>query len=134
MRLHSDFLTVDDINDALNRAQRRGHVDSMVVFDTLEAKGSRKRKYAFEIRLEWLGTKVKGDGRRWTNSGSYGSGSNYAATRDEWGWFIAELFDKDEHAIFDRYEGMDSFNTQTRYAYEIADSLHADRTYGDLFS
>lgn len=126
MRLHSDFLTVDDINDALNRAQRRGNVDALIVFDTLLAKGSRKRKYAFEIRLEWIGTKVKGDGRRWTNTGNAGSdtGGMYAATYDEWGWFIAELFDKDEHAIFGHYVGMDGFNTATRYAYEIADSLN----------
>lgn len=125
MKLHSDILTESDVRDALSRAKQRGGVDSLIEFDLLDPRGSRSRKNGFEIRLEWLGTKVKGDGRRWTNTGSYGAntGGTYAATRDEWGWFIAELFDKDENAIFGHYEGMDGFNTATRYAYELTHAL-----------
>lgn len=125
MKLHSNILTASDVRDALERAKKRGHVDRLTVFDVLEVKGSRTRKNAFEVHLEWVGDKVKGDGRRWTNSGNRGAdtGGSYAATYDEWGWFIAELFDKDENAVFGHYKGMDDFNNQTRSAYELTYAL-----------
>lgn len=123
MKLHSDILTMADVRDALERAKKRGHVDRLTVFDVLEPKGSRTRKNGFEVHLEWIGDKVKGDGRRWTNSGNTGSGGTYAATYDEWGWFIAELFDKDENAVFGHYKGLDSFNNQTRSKYELEYAL-----------
>lgn len=129
MKLHSNILTESDVRDALERAKKRGHVDRLTVFDVLDAKGSRTRKNAFEVHLEWIGDKVKGDGRRWTNSGKRGADSydngrgTYAATYDEWGWFIAELFDKDENAVFGHYKGMDSFNSQTKHAYELTYAL-----------
>jgi hypothetical protein len=125
MKLHSNILTEADVREALSRAKRRGNVDRLIDFSELSARGSRSRKNGFEVRLEWLGTKVKGDGRRWTNTGSYGAdtGGAYAATRDEWGWFIAELFQMDEHAIFGYYEGMDNFDTSTRHAYVIENPL-----------
>jgi hypothetical protein len=125
MKLHSDILTESDVRDALDRAKQRGHVDRLVIFDVLEVKGSRTRKNGFEVHLEWLGTKVKGDGRRWTNTGQRGAdtGGMYAATYDEWGWFIAELFDKDENAVFGQYKGLDHFNTYTKYAYELTTAL-----------
>jgi len=129
MKLHSDILTATDVRDALDRAKQRGNVDRLVDFMILEPRGSRSRKNGFEVRLEWLGEKQKGDGRHWTNSGNGGANSyrngngTYAATYDEWGWFIAELFDKDENMIFGTYKGLDSFDNQTRYAFELATAL-----------
>lgn len=129
MKLHSDILTESDIREALGRAQRRGNVDRLTVFMILEPKKSRTRANGFEIRLEWIGDKVKGDGRHWTNSGKRGADSydngngTYAATYDEWGWFIAELFDKDENLVFGHYKGMDHFNEYTKYAYELVTAL-----------
>jgi hypothetical protein len=120
MKLHSDTLTVDDVRDAMLKAKERGGVDRLVVFNTLSARGSRSRKNGIEIRLEWVGTKVKGDGRRKTNSGSYGSGDDYAAFYAEWGWFLAEVFDMDPDAKLDRYEGRDSFHQLTRHAFHYA--------------
>lgn len=125
MKMHSNILTESAIREALERAKERGNVDRDVHFMILEPRGSRQRANGFEIRLEWLGTKTKGDGRRWTNSGNGGANSEhngngtYAATYDEWGWFIAELFNKDEELIFGHYKGWDSFLTQTRYAFEV---------------
>jgi hypothetical protein len=123
MRIHSNILTESDVREALIKATKRGGVDRMTDFAELNPRGSRSHKQAFEVRLEWLGTKIKGDGRRWTNGGNYGSGSSYAATRDEWGWFIAELFQMDEHATVGPYKGMDDFDTSTRYAYVIENPL-----------
>lgn len=119
MRLHSNILTESEVRDALDRAKLRGNVDSRIDFSILDSRGSRSHKGAYEVKLEWNGEKVKGDGRRWTNTGSRGADThgNYAATYDEWGWFIAELFYKDEHATFGHYAGMDGFDAATRNKY-----------------
>lgn len=117
MKLHSDTLTATDIREALATAKRKGRVDSDVHFDILEARGSRTRKAGFEIRLEWLGTKVKGDGRRYTNSGN-GSGSRtWAALYEEWGWFIVELYRLDSDLVFGHYKTLDGFHDYTRFAF-----------------
>lgn len=120
MKLHSDTLTVSDVQDAMKRAKDRGGVDRLVCFDTLAPRGSRSRKNGFEVRLEWVGTKVKGDGRRFTNSGNGGASDTYAAFYEEWGWFLAEVFDMDPDAKLDRYEGRDSFHQLTRHAFHYA--------------
>lgn len=120
MKLHTDTLTESDIRDALQKAKELGGVDGLVVFSELNERGSRSRKGAFEVRLEWCGTKVKGDGRRLTNSGSHGAGQDYAAFYSEWGWFLAEVFDMDPEATLDRYDGRDSFHQITRHQFHHA--------------
>jgi hypothetical protein len=119
VKLHSDILTETDIREALAKAKRRGNVDSLVSFKELDRKGSYKRSVGFEIRLAWYGTKVKGDGRRWSNSGTGGADTSgfYAATYDEWGWFIDELFNADPNMVFGHYKDRETFDTMTRYAY-----------------
>jgi len=118
MKLHSDTLDVDGINDALRRAKDAGHVDGQVVFSQLTAAGSRSRRNGFEIRLEWLGEKQKGDGRRYTNGGNRGADTaSYGAFWEEWGWFIHELYSVDPELIFGHYKDRDTFDTMTRYAF-----------------
>jgi len=119
MRFHTDYLSESDIRDALKSAKETGHVDKHVVFSELAKRGSRSRNCAFEIRLEWIGEKVKGDGRRHTNTGNNGAdtGGSYAATYEEWGWFISELFEKDAFAIFGHYKSQHDFESATRYAF-----------------
>jgi len=120
MRLHTK-LTHEQIHRAMDAAKSSGRVDSEVWFDKIDAFGSRKRDRAFEIKLRWDGVKEKGDGRRWTNSGNRGADSeanggdgHYAATYDEWGWFIAELFSQDPEAIFGTYDGIKGFEAATQ--------------------
>jgi hypothetical protein len=119
MRLHSDTLTESDVRDALARAVRRGHVDALVNFSELAERGSRTRKNAFEIRLEWLGDKQKGDGRRYTNGGNSGADTaSYGAFWGEWGWFISELYSIDPNLIFGHYKTREIFDTVTRYQFD----------------
>jgi hypothetical protein len=117
MKLHSDTLNRISIREALLAAQKSGKVDPLVDFSTLDARGSRTRSAAFEVRLEWLGTKVKGDGRKWTNSGNQGSGGTYAASYDEWGWFITELYRIDPDMVFGHYKNLEGFHEMTRYRF-----------------
>lgn len=119
MKLHSDILNRMSIREALLKAQQSGKVDPLVDFSTLDARGSRTRKAAFEIRLEWLGEKQKGDGRKYTNSGNRGGGTGtYAAFYDEWGWFIVELYRIDPDMVFGHYKTRDDFDTMTHYKFD----------------
>lgn len=118
MKLHSNTLTWSDVHDALKSTQKAGLVDSAVGFEMLDSKGSRSHSHAFEIQLGWYGEKVKGDGRRFKNTGNGGADVYvYAATYDEWGHFIAELMERDRNATFGSYKGYQVFHEATRYAY-----------------
>lgn len=125
MRLHTTTHTRTTINEALNRAKSAGKVAGHVHLWICDEYGSRKRARAFEIRLG-THTKIKGDKRGWTNTGTRGANSTdngegmYAATYDEWGWFIAELFAAEPDAIFGpAYDGVAGFEAATRYAYVL---------------
>jgi hypothetical protein len=82
--------------------------------------GSRKRRARFVVKLsadegrDRFGTK-----RRWANSGSWGAATPHngyvgeplgpkAATFDEWGVFIAALFERDPKAIVGIYDSPDA--------------------------
>lgn len=82
MRIHTDHLTTSDIYTAARHAR----VDVVV----LTEHGSRSRDHAFNVKLE-------GESRRRPNGGASGKGyaSGYAATWDQWGVFLAILFDID---------------------------------------
>lgn len=117
MKLHSDILTRDSINRAMDIAKSAGDVARHVHFHIFEERGSRKRANGFEIQLGTY-TKVPGDKRGYKNSGQTGADTRvYAATYDEWGFFIAELFKMDPDAIFGNYKGVKDFDAQTRYQY-----------------
>lgn len=117
MRLHSNIITHSNIMDALKAAKKDGQVDPFVNFEILEERGSRSHTRAFEIQLSWDGDKIKGDGRRFKNTGKSGADSVYAATYDEWGYFISNLFGYDEQAKFGHYKHYDDFLSQTNFQY-----------------
>jgi len=117
MRLHSSKLQYAHVYGALKAAKDAGRVANHVHFVTCTDHQSRSRARAWEIQL---GTYVKdpGDKRRWKNSGDHGADSVYAATYDEWGYFIAELFQQDPDAIFGGYKGLQDFDGQTGFKYD----------------
>jgi hypothetical protein len=61
VKIHSDILRRHDLYACLP-------VRSPLALDVVE-QGSRSRARSFTVHLEWLGSKVKGDGRRQKNSG-----------------------------------------------------------------
>jgi hypothetical protein len=117
MKLHTDTLTRQDIRNALQSAKDAGRVDGRVYFCTLDERGSRARKHAYEVQLGWMGDKEPGDGRRWKNSGSSGADSVYAAFYGEWGWFIDELYKLDPELVFGHYKTRDMFDAMTKFAF-----------------
>lgn len=121
MKLHSDVVATEQtIREALQRAKDAGHVGSSVYFHILDARASRSKKNGFEIQLG-CSDKVKGDGRGWKNTGTRGADSGsygmYAATYDEWGWFIAELYTLDAEMVLGHYKSLENFDSHTRFAY-----------------
>lgn len=120
MKLHSNTLTDETVRQALRRAQAKGNVADDVYMVEFVPGGSRSRARRWEVQL---GTNDKTSGpsksRHYKNSGQYGGGQIWAATYDEWGWFIAELFVADPEALFGTYLGVDSFNQQTNDKYVL---------------
>ena len=128
MRLHTT-LEAPEVYAALRRAKDAGKVSFDVDFEVFLWHNSRKNVRAFEIQL---GTYDKTTGptknRRYKNSGRYGAKNSgrygadstvYAASYDEWGWFIAQVFDADPDATFGPYKGIDGFDAMTKGAYRL---------------
>lgn len=98
MRIHTDTLTHDDLTDAARAAG--------VSLNKSTQHGSRRRARAFEVLLEGSGTRG--------NSGWYGAADRQAATWDEWGVFLAVLFDRDTLATIPGvYENAEHFHWVT---------------------
>ena len=80
---------------ALAECQRAGTIAEHVSFKTCDTRGRRGTGIALEIQLE---ATRRDRGRRAGNTGSYGASTGYggdgtfAATYDEWGFFIAALY------------------------------------------
>lgn len=103
MRLHTDILAPSDIYRAVTAAGMTGvHVEAT-------RHGSRARDHAFEVHLT-------GTSSRRPNGGNYGAGAGYAATWDEWGMFLAALFELDPQAIA---------GTPGRPTYASGETFHA---------
>ena len=143
MRIHFTESTLDPMGiavNALNECKAAGTVAGHVGFKTLTVhRGGKGFAYALEIQLE--GT-MRDRGRRLGNSGSYGAmqaeHDGYAATHDEWGFFLAALYRMDEgarcapnfkHGTALYYDAAD-FHEKTGRTYDPAYPDYVER-YGD---
>jgi len=133
MRIHSDVLTSEDLYRELPDG----------CYLEASTHGSRKRRQAFEVKIEAKpGVDAHGIKRCYAqNSGTYGAsqdGYTRAATWIEWGDWMVALFKIDPSAIIGYYDGASDFVRQTHYAAphrpdrENAEQ-HADRWSADLF-
>ena len=110
MRIHSNALDINDIYQATNGLPGV-HVEVM-------PKGSRSHATAFEVRLTGNSTRRTMDGR------------DQAATWDEWGVFIAGVYEVDPAAVFGsvktpNYRDSNHFHAVTRYRFD-ANELPSD--------
>jgi hypothetical protein len=117
MRIHTDNLTADDLRDALDAT---GFSEGVRLAECY-AHRSRSRHHAFEVGLEALPGRDRNGKARRPRANGYDAGSSYTkgATYDEWGYWIAELFARDETLIFGPYRDADDFERKTRYAFEV---------------
>lgn len=115
MRIHTS-LEEDEIRSALEDAKASGRIASHLYFDRFDVHRSTTHTYAYEVHI---GTdyKTPGDGRRAPMHSPY-EFARYAATYDEWGWFLVELFDRDPSAkVAGVYRDHQHFHERTRYAF-----------------
>lgn len=121
MKIHSDTLTGADLEGALCAARSAEHITPDVHFVVFGQAGSRSHRAAHEVQL---GTYDKTTGptksRHYKNSGTHGADSVWAATYDEWGWFLAEVYRRDASAMAGPYKSRDDFGEKTKHAYDLA--------------
>lgn len=101
MKLHTS-LTASEVADALGTVKNLGRAGTDVEFAGLRYEKSLSRRHGYVIHLA-SETKTGPDlgprtARRRVNSGVYGAGEWYAATWEEWGWFMAEVYALDPAA------------------------------------
>ena len=101
MRIHSDTLTHQDMIEAARTAGR------YTVRVSFTEHGSRSRSRAFNVTLSGTGSRH----RQWVRDGD--TLPPNAATWDEWGMFLAELFRRDPNAIAGSYESGEHFRWVT---------------------
>ena len=117
MKLHT-ALTETEIRDCLARAQEAGEVPADVAFDLFSPAGSRSHRGAWEVHLATARNDTRDDERKRPAAAySGGSGLRYAASYDEWGWFLAEFFRADPGAKVGPYKGQAGFHARTEGAY-----------------
>ncbi len=116
MRILSDVLTRESFRDILNSTglAREG----VYVWDLTEGR-SRKRARGFTLYL----AATYREGRRLSNSGP-NQVRHTVPTYDEWGVFLAALFDVDPNAHTSYYDGREDFHRKTRDAYHTTTAVH----------
>jgi len=117
MRIHTTG-NADTLREALKTAQAEGKVAAHVYFDRFSAHRSTTHQSAYEVHLG-ADHKETGSKRRRPNSGGGDPEfAQWAATYDEWGWFLTALFDRDPAAkVTGCYADHADFHAKTRYAF-----------------
>jgi hypothetical protein len=126
MHVHTNTLDVGDLADILRAT---GLAARGVYLDDERggpngATSHRSRSHARRLTFYLVAT--PGYGRRWANSGHKGAGTDKAATYDEWGVFLAELFTRDPDAKAGHYVGAEGFQASNEYP-----SRGSGRTIGE---
>lgn len=125
MKVYTRTLNGRDLHAAMQRAHEAGTVPAHVDIEELSTHRTQTPGlYAFTFRLA-SATKLPGDKRRRRNSGSYGADELWAATHDEHGHWMAQVFEADPDAAIGwsprtpQYTGRADFHAKTEGAYAI---------------
>jgi hypothetical protein len=116
MKIHSDALAPADILEILKDLQESGDIDKNVFPVVFGFSKSRSHRYAVEIQL---GTHVRTtEPKRGYKTKDSHTGENiYAATYEEWGLFLADIFNRDYSAKCGIYKNQDDFQVKTNYRF-----------------
>ena len=102
------------IRHALITAKGAGRIAGHVYFDKLTTGNSRSHTTAADVHLfANCGDGKCPAGHRYANTGMAGADSSMrAASYDDWGWFLAELFDAHPDAWAGPYKGLAVFEAK----------------------
>lgn len=121
MRLHTDHLTKVQLCETLAQCQVAGLVGNEVTFtDYVTVHNSRTHDRAFEVKLGYF-DRVEGRTNRRQNR--RGDNVPFAATYEEWGHFMAALFELDPAACWGSakygYNGVADFHEKTKHRFHV---------------
>jgi hypothetical protein len=127
-------VTEDMVRGALDAEKRAGRIAPHVWFKVCRPFTPRSGGDAVEVQLEAY---TRDRGRRYGNGGSYGRGEEYAATYDEWGWFLQRLYSINERMVcgsqkHPAYADRDDYERKTGATYR-ADLAELIARQGDPF-
>ena len=107
MKLHTT-LTRTDINTAYRDVRDIGHIPYDVSIFKMDDQASRSHPCGYLIKLgTYDGTSGPSKIRYRLNTGKWGLDRTvFAATYDEWGWFIARIFELDPNAKWSNSSGI----------------------------
>ena len=83
--------------------------DPTVEVIVVAQQGSRSHARAYDVTLRGVGARHS----RRPNSGHQGAAPGKAATYDDWGWWLARLYDIDPSVKAGGYHGREDFHAQT---------------------
>lgn len=114
MKIYSDVLDYQDLHRALVTAETAPG-ERLLYFERYDnLPRPRLRKRGWSVLLGRMGS------RRRFNTGCYGAGERGAASRDDWGRFLAALYERDPDMRAgngDGYTSRDDFHTKTGRRY-----------------
>lgn len=153
MKIHSDKITVSDIQESMRKCVTAGTMAATVVLDWADSKGSRKRAHGIDFSLgttdgttfvptgledwyrDYLGVPAdvaskaaRRAGRRHVRNTdrAHQTGNTRSATYMEWGAVIWALFTVDPDAIIGTYDGRMRFVWDTMVSPRTMDLVYSD--------
>jgi hypothetical protein len=126
MKLHTK-LDIGEVYNSLIVTKARDLMTDDIYFYQFIEQPSRTHPHGYLIQL---GTYDQRSGptnsRRYKNTGKRGSHAErntgeplWAATYEEWGWFIADLFERDPGARFGHYTSAAKFHEMTKNKFHL---------------
>jgi hypothetical protein len=135
MKIHT-VLTGENLRDLLDQTKAGGQVTADVFFTQLEYQASRSRPNGYLVQLgtysQW--SLRNGRSRHFKNTGNSGADSIWAATWDEWGWFLARVFATDPGAIAGHWKSKEMFMEVTKGTFALSTDAEQPLTYAYLAS
>jgi hypothetical protein len=122
MKLHTK-LDMNDVYASMLVTQARGLMAEDVFFYQIIEEPSRTHQYGFKIQLgTWdqrSGPKNSRNYKQMTTKSGKTDDKLWAATYEEWGWFLADIFDRDPDASFGHYKTKALFHEMTKGKFRL---------------
>jgi hypothetical protein len=135
MKIHT-VLTGENLRDLLDQTKNARQMTADVFFVQFRFQVSRSRPNGYLVQLgtssQW--SLPSGRSRHFKNTGKSGADGIWAASYDEWGWFLARVFAADPSAIAGHWKSKEMFMEVTKGAFTLPTGTDQLLTYAYLAS